>query len=249
MPLSAAIIGAGALGAVGSTASGLIGASASEKAASQQAAEQQLGLEQQQRMFHTAKNALNPFIQAGTAALPGFSQQLGSLGSSTLAQLLNPGSSASTLSSLPGFKFQSQWGNIATQNALAAQGLGGSAGPLGTALSNYNQGLAGTYWQNDVTGLQNFMNTSLQAQQNFINTGSNAASALAGNAISSGNSQAQTLGNIGNAQASGTLGSANAISGGIQGVTNAAGSATNALLLSKLLQGNSGAGSAIYGGS
>lgn len=215
-------IGAGAAAAIaggGAIIGGGINALGAKSAANTQASAEKAALAQQQSMFGTAQNALNPYVTAGQNALP------------TLNALATPGpSQTSTLETLPGFQFQSQYGTQATQNALAAQGLGGSKGPLSTAISQYNQGLAGTYYMNSVNALQNLVNTGAQSGQ-----------ALAGGAINSGNAQAQTIGAIGNAQASGTLGATNAISGGLTGVGNAA-------LLSSILGGQGGALGGIYGG-
>lgn len=218
MPIGAAI--GGGLGAIGSIGSAFIGSNASSRASNQQAQAQMQALQLQSQMFAAANNALSPYYTAGQHALP------------TLEHLLTPSTSADTLRSLPGFQFQSQWGNLQATNALAAQGLGGSTGPLATAISNYNEGLAGTYWQNAVGGLEN-----------FANMGAGSANALAGTAVNSGNAMAGLLTGAGNALASGTLGSANAISGGLGGAT---GSISNALLLSGLM--NRGGGG-IYGGA
>lgn len=217
MGLTAAVIGAGALGVAGSVGSSMIGANAAQSASQQQAQSAQSALALQKSMFGTAQTALNPYINAGQGAL------------STLTGLETPGSSAATLSTMPGFQFQSQYGNLAATNQLTAQGLGGSAGPLGSALSQYNQGLAGTYYMN-----------SINALQNTANMGAGSASALGGQAANFGNMMGQTTQNIGNAQAAGTLGSANALSGGL---TGAASSAGNALLMSQLFGAGSGGGS------
>lgn len=225
MPIGAAI-GAAGLGAAGSVAGSLIQSGAASDAAAQQAQAAQAALAQQKQMFGVAQKALNPYINAGTSALP------------TLQSLITPGTSADTLKTLPGFQFQSQWGDLAATNQLAAQGLGGSAGPLGKALSDYNQGLAGTYYTNSVNALQG-----------FASMGQGAAGSLAGNAINSGNSMAGTIQNQGNALAAGTLGSANAIAGGISGATNSLGGISNALLLSKLFGGASGSSGAFSGGA
>ena len=210
MPVAAGLSAAGSIG------SALIGSNASQAASSQQSLAGILGLQMQQSRFNTAQSALSPYYSAGQSALP------------TLQALLTPGQSAQMLQNMPGFQFQSQYGTMAAKNALSAQGLGGSAGPLATAVSNYNQGLAGTYYGNTVNALQN-----------FVNTGAGAASSLAGNAINSGNAMAGTAGNIGSSQASGTLGSANALSGGLGGIANTA-------ALSSLLGGQNGAGG-LYG--
>lgn len=219
MGLAAAVVGAAAIGAVGSIGGSIMQSNAASKAAGEQSQSANNALATQKAMFNTANNALNPYYTA-----PGQSQK-------TLQALLNPGTATSTLESLPGFQFQSQWGDIGATNALAAQGLGGSTGPLAKAISDYNNGLASTYYGNYVNGLQN-----------SVNQGSNAASALAGSAISSGNSQAQSQITSGNDIAAGTLGSANALAGGLSG---GLGGASNALLLSSLMGGGSSGG--LYG--
>ena len=214
MGISAII--AGGLGAIGSIGSSVIGSNAADKASQQQAAAQQQALAVQQQMFQTAQNTLKPFTDAGTSVLP------------TLQALITPGANQNaTLEQTPGFQFQSQYGTKAATNALAARGLGASAGPLATAISNYNQGLAGTTWQSVVNSLQN-----------YANMGASSANSLANAALGSGNSQAASLTGIGNAQASGTLGSANALAGGLTGTTNALSSAA-------LLAGAGGGG--LYG--
>jgi hypothetical protein len=187
--------------------------SASSHAADQQAAAARNAQAIQQQQFQVGRDALNPYINAGQGVL------------GTLAGLETPGSNQTALlSQMPGFQFQSQWGDMAAQNALAAQGLAGSAGPVGTALSNYNQGLAGTYYMN-----------SINALQNTANMGANASGSLMGNAVASGNSQGNAALAVGNANASGTLGSANAISGGL-------GSIGNSLLMNSILNRGSAGG-------
>jgi hypothetical protein len=218
MPIGIIAAGVGAAGAVGGA---LINSSASKSAAAQQAAAAEQATQAQLQMFNTSKDALSPYYTAGQSALP------------TLQGLLTRGASqTNTLSQLPGFQFQSQWGDMAATNALAAQGLGGSTGPVAKAISDYNQGLAGTYFNNFVG-----------QEQNFANMGSGAAGALAGNATATGQGVANTTQNAGNALASGTLGSANALAGGITGVGN---SATNGLLYNALL--NQQANANVYGG-
>ncbi len=220
MPTTALI--AAGVGAAGSVASSVISSNASKNAAAQQTAAQQQALAQQQKMFGVAQDTLSPFVNAGSSVL------------GTLKSLITPGADQSAvLSQTPGFQFASQYGTKAATNALAARGQGASSGPLATAISQYNQGLAGNTWQNTVNALQG-----------YANLGGNAAQSLAGNAIGSGNAIAGTYGNLGNAQAAGTLGSANALASGI---TGAAGAGTNALLYSQLFGGNKN-GSGIYSG-
>jgi hypothetical protein len=190
----AAAVGAGAVASIGGS---LLSANASNNA-----------LNQQKYMFQQGQQALNPYIQAGQGSL------------STLQNLITPGTASQTLQSLPGLQFQQQFGNLAATNQLAAEGLGGSAGPLAKTLSDYNQGLASTYYQNAVGNLQN-----------FANMGMNAASSLAGNAVSSGQGQANSIQQGGNALAG--------------GVSNAGNMASNSLMLNNLLNNNNN--SSIYG--
>lgn len=214
-----AAIGIGAAASIGGS---LLQSNAASQASQQQANSAANALATQKQEFGAAQSALNPFITSGQSVLP------------TLQSLLTPGASQTQiLSQLPGLQFQQQYGDLAATNQLAAQGLGGSGGALGYALSNYNQGLASTSFNNLVG-----------QEQNFANTGANAAGALGGLAVNSGNAQAQTQLAQGNALASGTLGSANALAGGLSG---AGSSASNALLLSSLLGNSSGGG--IFGNS
>lgn len=222
MPTTALI--AGGLGAAGSLGGALIGASASKTASQQQADAQKAALAQQQQMFGVAQGALNPFITSGQSVL------------GTLKGLITPGADQSALlEKTPGFQFTSQYGTKSATNALAARGQGMSSGPLATAISQFNNGLAANTWQNTVNALQG-----------YANLGANSAGNLAGGAISSGNAMAGTIGNIGNAQASGTLGSANALATGFGGISSAG---TNALLYSKLFSNGGGGNGGLYDGT
>jgi hypothetical protein len=222
MPTTAAI--SAGLGAAGSIGGALISSNAAQNASNQQVAEQRQALAQQQALYNqglgVATNALNPFITAGQSVLP------------TLQGLITPGANQNALlSQTPGFQFASQYGTMAATNALAARGGASGGGNLATAISQYNQGLAGNTWQNVVNALQG-----------YANTGATAAGTLGGAALNAGvgegNAQASTLTGIGQAQAAGTLGSANALAGGLTGTSNAA---SNALLYSQLF-GNGGLG-------
>ena len=215
------LIAGAAIGGAASLGGALISSNAQSKAASQQVSAENNAIAAQKDMFGQAKDALNPYITGAQGA------------EGTLTNLLTPGSSAATLAQMPGFKFQSDWGTKTAQNALAAQGLGGSTGPLAKAISDYNQGLAGTYFTNETGALQN-----------QINSGVSAGAALAGNATATGQGIAGSTAAAGNAQAAGTLGTANALASGL---TSAGGSASNALILSSLL-GNNGGGAGGGGG-
>jgi hypothetical protein len=289
MPIATAIAG------VASVGSAVIGANASKSAADAQVAAQQNALNSQNANFNsaldfqkanygtsldyiksltggaldytkgtfdTAKGALNPYVQSGTSVLP------------KLQSLLTPGpSQTDVLSKLPGFQFQSQYGTMATTNALAARGLGGSTGPLARGISDYNQGLAGTSFQSLVNALQSYGNMGLGAATSLAGSAGNAGSTF-GNITSGGNaavanltgnvnnavgsltgSQNNTIGttntNIGTANAAGILGQSNALQSGVNSIGNLP---VNAMLLNKFLSsGTSGASptnsNGIYGSS
>lgn len=214
MGLGAAVVGAAGIGAVGSIAGGIMNSNASKAASQQQYSADMAALGQERSMFNQAKSALSPYYTAGDGATSTLSNLLGTGkgGSSTIM---------STLQNLPGFQFQSQYGTLSAENALAAQGLGGSTGPLASAISSYNNGLAQTNYSNYVNQLQG-----------FASMGAGAAGALAGDAINAGNTMGQTTTSAGNALASGTLGSANALSGGLMG---AAGSVGSSLLMGSMI--------------
>lgn len=241
MPIATTIGAVGAVGAAG------IGAYSASKASDQQVAAQQQALQSQNQNFNsaldfqkgafgTAQNALNPFINSGTNLLP------------TIQNLLTPGpSQTATLSQLPGFQFQSQYGTMAATNALAARGLAGSAGPVGRAISDYNNGLAGTSFNNYVSQLLQGAQLGAGSANALAGAAGTAGSNVGGLTANTNNTIGTTLTNQGNAAAAGTLGVGNAISGGLTGSAN---SATNALLLNQLMNPSApGAptGGGIYG--
>src|SRR6185437_10052023 len=199
------------IGALGSLASGFLGMSGSQSAAKAQEQGSMNAIDFAANMLGINSNNLDPFLWAGGGARDQLSKLLGG----------NTAEMQQTLQNLPGFQFQSQWGTKTAQNALAAEGLGGSTGPLAKAISDYNNGLAGTYYGNYVNQEQNLANMGLSAGQTIAGAVNNTAGIGA---------TAST--NAGNAGAAGILGGTNALSGGI---TGAAGSGSNALLLQALL--------------
>jgi len=207
---------AAGIGGATSLISGLLGSNASEKASKEQQQSDLNNLEFQVNLLGLNQDNLKPFVTAGQSA------------SSTLSSLLNPGTAQSTLQSLPGFQFSSKWGTKTAENALSAEGLGGSTGPLAQAISNYNNGLASTQYFNYVNALQGNVNSGISAGEG-ITGATNAASSAGGNALTS----------QGNAAASGTLGSANSLS---NAASSAGSSASNSLILSSILGNSSGGG-------
>jgi len=239
IPIGFTALIAGGIGAAGSIGSALIGSSASKDASNAQVAAQQRALSQQQALFdrglgqqskyfQTAQNTLSPFISAGQRVMP------------TLEGLITPGPNQNALlAQTPGFQFRSQYGTMAATNALASRGLGASAGPLATAISGYNQGLAQDTWQSVVSALQNYAGIGANAAGTLGNIAGSAGNADIGAAVNEGQIQGNTLSGIGQSQAQGILGQGNALAGGLTGTTNALSSAA-------LLSGFGGSGG-LYG--
>lgn len=240
-------------------ASGLLGAGVSaygaNKAANAQVAAQQAAIAAQKEMFEKSQANLQPFIQGGSSqigTLQNFINPNAKTGplsnamglndinnpNSPLSQLLKlttPGADmTSVLEKTPGFQFMSKYGTKSAQNALAARGLGGPGGALARGISDYNQGLAGTQWQNIVSALQGAIGAGTSnnlaafgqgagALQNLVNTGANAAAGLANNATTTGQGIASSQSGIGNAQAAGYNSMANSIGNALGGVGNTIG--------------------------
>lgn len=244
--IAAAILGAGALSA-GATAWGANRASSAQTAAGQAA------IGAQREMFGTAKNALDPFINAGTGGIGDLQKWLSTAGGegegplNALMKLTMPGANMSeTLAQTPGYQFTEDRGLRAVNNALAARGLGGSPGAITKGAGEYVTGLASGTWQNVVNSLMNLFTGGAGAKQNFVNTGAGAAGTLTGAATNVGGQIGGNLVGIGNAQGGAATATGNAIG-------NFGNSVSSAALLQKLLGGGFGGGggnsTGLYGGS
>lgn len=220
--------------AIGATVAGgasLLGSAmssnASKSAAQTQQQASQAAIAEQQREFNVQQQNLQPYLQSGqqglnqlNAALPG------------LTQSFNP----SDLQNYPGYQFQLQQGNLAINNQNASRGLLNSGATL-KDLVNYNQGLAGTTYNNAFN--------QYQTQQTNTFNKLAAVAGIGQAATQQANSAAQNLGTnvanlqvgAGNAAAAGQIGSANAWN---QGIGSAAGNIGQYLTLNQLMGGNSG---------
>lgn len=225
--VAAAIIGAGVVGAIGSTVAGSEQASGQEQAANTQAG-----------MFNTIVGQEQPFLQAGYGATSTLSQLLGMSGTSGtnvgstglpqgyLTQTFNP--TQQQLESYPGYQFQLQQGDLATQAAASATG-GAISGAALKQLSSFNQGLAATNYQNYFNQFQTQQNNIYDRLSGIASLGQNAAGNL-------GNAGTQLGTGIAQAQAAAT----GATAGGIVGATNSLGNAGQTYALASLLNGSSG---------
>ena len=235
--IAVGILGAGALGA-GAT---IFGAS---KAADAQTQAAQAAITNQQQMYAQNKDILSPFIQGGAGQIGNQQQLLNPTGGGALQTLLGlttPGADQSALlAQTPGYQFALSQGLRASNNQLAARGLGGSGGAVAKGADQFATGLAGNTWQSVVQALQGTFNSQLAGGQNLLNSGVTAGSALAGVGTNTANQVSGSLTGAGNAQAA----SANAIGGAVAGAAN---QLPSSLLLSQLLKGNStGAGGGVY---
>ena len=210
------------IGAVGSIAGGLLGASASKKAASQQSQAEQNALNFQQQVYGTNLANLQPFISGGTNAL-GALQQLYGLAPAGSGGGGNALQAYQNFTQTPFYQFPLSQGIEALNRSGAASGLTLSGGQL-NALQKYGQGYAS----------QNF-NSYINALSGLANLGEGAGASLAGagNQAAGTTLQGQTA--LGNAQATGIVGSQNQIN--------------NALSAIPTLLGGQGTGSGYGGGS
>ena len=230
MGIVAAIAGS-ALGSVGSS---LINANAASSASAAQIQAEQQASAQLQKYYNLGSGYLSPFANAGPQALTQLQTATGTGtgGNPQTAQLTAPFQpTMAQLQATPGYQFTLGQGLKATQNSLAAQGLGGS-GQATAGAANYASGLASNTYQQQ---FQNYLNQNSQIF-NMLNTqtqtGLNASSNLANLGMQAGGAQAQTMVGAGNAQAAGILGQGAAYSQGLQGLGN---SGINYLGLNALL--------------
>jgi hypothetical protein len=191
--------------------------------------------------------ALQPYLQNYGTANAGTTQLgnvLGLNGASGNATALN------TLENTPGYQFQLQHGNASINAAAAANGTLNSGNQM-LALSNYNQGLAGTTYNNYVNQLQPYLGASNAAAGGIagVNTGQANANAGQYDQLAGLNYQTQT--GIGNANANADLAGLtasgniwNAI-GGLGGMKTSGGGTVGGNLASSLGSSASSLGSSI----
>jgi hypothetical protein len=189
----------GITAAVGGALGGaVISAHGAKKAANTQADASKYAADQQMAMYQQTREDQTPWRQAGGQAVGALSNWYGLGGQTPDYQ--------SMLQNMPGYQFQMQQGNEAVQRNLAARGLLQS-GAAGKALQQYGQGVASSYADKYVNGLQSLAGLG---QTSVAQTGAagTSAAANAGNAIQNGATGV----------ASGQVGQANAWANGLQGL-------------------------------
>lgn len=214
--VAAAVVGAAAIGAVGSG----MAANASKSAANTQAQAAEDAAHLQNDQYNNTQANLKPYMDLGSSYIDPLKN---ALANPMLTQQFNAPNTADAMSA-PGYQFTQQQGLKAVQNSAAARGLGVSGAAMKGAAS-YATGLADSTY-NDVfnRALQTF-NTNYSSAANNVNRLTNIVGSGQNAAATNGSLGAQAVGNIGNtltsganAIASGTIGSANAIAGGLNGI-------------------------------
>lgn len=220
-----------AAAAVGTIASGLIGADASSKAANQQAEGQREALNLQKSVFQTDQANAAPYLNYGNNSLMTLQQLLGTGGGAQGAISANPilkmlgiggpgpmGSiDPSTFTGSPGYQYAKQQGMDAVTNA-ATRGPGGGNALL--ALQKTGQGLADQNWNSYLSNSSSAWQQLLQNVGGGVSTGLNAAGMIGGIGTNYANAAGGNLGNIGNALGQGTMNGANALTGGINNLVS-----------------------------
>lgn len=162
-------------------------------------------------------------------------------------------SALTALQNTPGYQFQKQQGDSALTAQAAATGQLAS-GNTALALSNYDQGLASTTYNNYVSQLQPYLSASNAAAGGINGTYTGLGNALTGqyNNIAGLNYTANT--GIGNAQANADLANNNASAnfwnmlGSIGGMKTSGGGTVGGQALSSLGSAASGVGSSVASG-
>lgn len=234
--LSGAAIGGIASG-IGAIGGALINSNSSQGAADAQGAASQAGIAEQGREFDKIRSLLQPYVDAGTGALPGYNSAVGRY-TSTLDQLDNltgangQGAQQNAINGLTKSPLYSTAMNLGQQSILAnASATGGLRGGNTIAsLGFLPQQVLSQVIQNQIGNL----GSSLTGAQSLaglhgalLNLGENAAAGTGQAAMSTGNNITSLLGQQGAATAGGILGTGNAINSGINGVASAFGQFMN----------------------
>ena len=211
-----------AIAAGGSVLGGLIGGGASASAAKAQADAAKYAANLQYQMYQQTVQRLQPWTDAGTAAvktmggflgLPGYSSAPSGWGVGSALQPFQP--TMDQLSKTPGYQFTLQQGEQAATNSLAAMGLG-SSGAAVKGAETFATGLASQTYQ------QQFNNYWSQIGQvyNMLSGVSQSGGSAAANQGQAGLTAGANIGNAvmsgAAAQASGIIGAGSAIGGAIQ---------------------------------
>lgn len=251
---TAAILGAGALGAGASILGAKKSSSAAQQAADTQAAAQGQAIGEQRRQFDAIQqllqpyvtagnpNLTQPYIQAGPGALQGMQALAGLQGQDAQRQAIQ------------GIEQGAQYQELAKQgeqgilqNASATGGLRG--GNVQAALGQFRPALLNQLIEAQYGKLAGLTSLGSTSAQNLLGIGQASAAGTA----AAGQQSAQNIGNLmvgqGAAQAGGTIGAANAYTQGLGGVSSGIGGGLqNMAMLNALgLGGTGSSGRSLFG--
>lgn len=218
------------MSAISSIVGGVLGASAAGKAADVESKAAQ----QAQALSLSNQNAANDFqkgVLSTTTTAEQPYQDLGATSAGKLSSLVSAGFTAPTLAdaeNTPGYQFTLGQGTDAINRNAAANGTLLS-GNTGKALTDYEQNLATTTYNNDYQNalstymanyntLQGATNTGLSSTGQLAQAGQAAAQNISSTDLTAAQQQEQQLNNAAAARASGYLGQAKAygtMAGGI----------------------------------
>ena len=230
--LSGADIGGIAAG-VGAIGGAMISGNAAQSAADTQAGAAQAGIAEQGREFDKIRSLLQPYVDAGTGALPGYNSAV-SRYTNTLDQLDNltgangQGAQRAALNGMTSSPLYTTAMDLGQQSILAnASATGGLRGGNTIAsLGFLPQQVLSQVIQTQIDNL----GSSLRGAQTLaglhgglLNLGENAATGTGQAAMSTGNNITSLIGQQGAATAGGIIGTGNAINSGINGVAGAFG--------------------------
>lgn len=218
------------IGAIIGGVSGLLGAGASLLGSSQQASAANHAADLQMQMFQQTQKNLQPYMTAGTNALPGLNNAL-----STIQGGFNP----ADLSKTPGYEFTLQQGEQAIQDK-ATMGVGG--GNTLKDLMGYATGLADQTYQQQFTDWLNQNKTVLGGYQDLVGLGENAAAGV-------GNAGAAAANNAGNYLTQGASASSAGLTGAANSLIGAGNQIGSNYLLASLMNGGYGGPAATYAAS
>lgn len=216
--------------AAASLAGGVIGAIGSESAAGTQAGAAENAQQISENEFNTITGQEAPYMQSGNAAQGQLNYLLGngtpgtsSIGQAPVASSSTAGGYGSLLQPFnmsdfqqlsPAYNFQLQQGQQGVLNGDASNS-GALSGSAYKDLTNYNQNLANTSFNNAFNQYQTQQGNIYSRLAGVAQLGQNAAANTGQQGTALAGQAAQSATNIGTASAAGTVGAANALSGGL----------------------------------
>ena len=198
--VATAIVGAGVLGA-GASIYGANRAAEAQTNAADKASSTALD------MYGQTKQTLSPFVAGGTDAL----SRLQANNDYTNPIVMDQ----ATLEKTPGYQFNLTQGLKATQNSVAARGLGVSGAALKGA-ANFATGLADNTYQNQWNNANTNQTNAYNRLKGLVDTGENAGAQTGSAGTAAANTAAGAQIGAGNAQAA----AANATGGAISNLAN-----------------------------